>query len=72
MECEVYVQLKREWKSAQEEWAYFAYAQNKTLRGTSDRKSRQLAKEAKRKMNEASRRAVLHRETCDVCKAPTS
>jgi len=33
MQCEVYDRLQRDWKSAQEEWAYFAYPQNKALRG---------------------------------------
>jgi hypothetical protein len=70
MECKSYEQLKRDWRSAQEEWAYFAYPQNKALRGVSDRESKQLAKEAKGKMSEASRRAFSHRETREACRAP--
>ncbi len=68
MPCETYEQLEREWKSAQEEWAYFAYPENKALRGVSDRKSKQMAKAAKEKMSQLSEQMSLHRQGCEACK----
>ncbi|MDA2914923.1 hypothetical protein MYX77_13405, partial [Acidobacteriia bacterium AH_259_A11_L15] len=68
MPCEVYAQLQHEWKSAQQEWAYFAYPQNKVFRGVSDRKSKQMAKAAKEKMSQLSERMSWHRQGCEACK----
>ncbi len=69
MPCETYEQLEREWKSAQEEWAYFAYPQNKSLRGgVSDRNSKQMAEAAKEKMSQLSKQMDWHRQECEACK----
>jgi len=68
MACEIYEKLHRELKSAQEEWAYFAYPQNKTLRGVSDRRSKQMANGAKKKMAEISQRMSWHQQECPACK----
>jgi hypothetical protein len=65
MPCEAYEQLQRQLKSAQQEWAYFAYPQNKALRGVSDRKSKQMAKE---KMSQLSERMSWHQQGCETCK----
>ena|ERR1700730_13162389 len=72
MACKVYEQLASEEKSARREWAYFAYDENKTLRGISDRKSKRLAKDAMQKMSEAGNRMWLHRQNCENCKAEDS
>jgi hypothetical protein len=69
MACTVYEQLLSEYKSAQTEWAYFAYPQNKALRGTSDRKSKLMANAAKGKMSEISKRMRLHQQGCSDCSA---
>jgi hypothetical protein len=66
--CQVYERLQREWKSAREEWAYFAYPQNKILRCISDHKSKQLARKAQEKMREMRQRVDWHHHACDVCK----
>ncbi len=65
MPCEAYEQLQRQLKSAQQEWAYFAYPQNKVLRGVSDRKTKQMAKE---KMSQLSERMSWHQQGCEACK----
>jgi len=68
MPCSRYEQLLAEWKEAQREWAYFAYDQNRELRGISDRKSKQLAKEAARKRDEINKIMSVHRIECAACK----
>ncbi len=68
MPCEAYEQLQRQLKSAQQERAYFAYPQNKVLRGVSDRKSKQMAKAAKEKMSQLSERMSWHQQGCEACK----
>lgn len=68
MPCENYGQLEGEWKSAKQEYAYFAYPENKVLRGVSDRKSKQMAKAAKEKMSQLDERMSWHRQECEVCK----
>jgi hypothetical protein len=69
--CELYEKLQSHLKSAQEKWAYFTYPQYKMLRGTSDRKSKQLARETQNKMREIRQRMGWHRQDCDVCKGLT-
>ena len=70
MPCEAYEQLEREWKSAKQEWASFAYPQNKALvlSGVSDRKSKQMVKAAKEKMSQLSEGMNWHRQECEACK----
>jgi hypothetical protein len=68
MACEIYEALLHERKHAQEDWAYFAYPQNAMLRGMSARQSKQMANEAKKKMNEISQRMGWHQQGCAACK----
>jgi len=69
MPCQEYERLQKEYKREQEEWAYFAYEQNKPLRRTSDSKSRQMAKAAKAKMSETMQRITWHWQGCEICKS---
>lgn len=71
MSCETYKRLEKDLKFVREEWAYFAYDENKALRGTSDRKSKQMAKAAKEKMADISKRIGWHRQGCELCKNPS-
>jgi ssDNA-binding Zn-finger/Zn-ribbon topoisomerase 1 len=64
MACDICDKFHRELKSAREEWAYFAYPQNKELRATSDRKSKQMANAAKKQMSEINERMNLHLRVC--------
>jgi hypothetical protein len=71
MACEEHKKLQDQIDSARQEWAYFTYPENKTLRGTSDRKSKLLAKDAKRKMEEIGKQMQYHHLGCEECKKPT-
>ena len=69
MACKVLERLKLEEKSHRDEWAYFAYPQNKDLHRQSDHRAKQLAKEYKKKWEEASAKIALHGQgTCPDCK----
>lgn len=68
MPCEDYEELQREFKYAREEYAQFAYEENRMLRGVSDSKARQIAKAAKEKMSELTKRMQYHRDGCEKCK----
>jgi hypothetical protein len=67
--CEQYKQLERQWKSAREEWMYFVSPSTKDIRGTSARKSKQMARDAQEKMREARQRMDWHEQSCGACKA---
>ena len=69
--CEVLKQLKQQQKSAISEYSYFAYRENKTLRGISDRKSKQLEKEARVKMDAINLQISQHVQICVECKPST-
>ena len=68
MPCKEYEDIKAQWDFARSEYAYFAFSENKLLRGTSDRKSKQLAKEAQAKQTKLSRAMSVHLEECEECK----
>jgi hypothetical protein len=67
MACEIYERLRAEWNSAREEWAHFALPQNEMFRGTSVGQSKQMAREAKNKMNEVRKRMDWHKHGCAAC-----
>jgi hypothetical protein len=68
MSSEVWERLRREEEHHREQWAYFAYPQNRHLHGQSDLKAQQLASESMEKWREASRRVALHMGgTCPDC-----
>ena len=67
--CEQYKQLESEWKSAQNEWMYFVSPSTKEIRGTSPRKSKQMAREAQEKMREIRQRMDWHQHGCSDCNA---
>ncbi len=69
MACAVFDRLCTDHGRAQNEYAYFAYPQNKTLRGTSDRTSKQRARDAKTKMAEITQRINWHQQGCQECSA---
>jgi hypothetical protein len=67
MSCKEYERLESDGKSEMEQYAQF-YAQNRHLRGTSDRKAKQIATEAMARANEKSKEMNWHRQTCAECK----
>ena len=67
MPCAVFDKLCSDHARIQSEYAYFAYPQNKTLRRTSDRMSKQMARDAKRKMSEITQRINWHQQECQEC-----
>jgi hypothetical protein len=69
MRCETYQQLEFDLKSAQKEWAMFTYEEYKSIRATSDRKSKQIATAAKERMAGLSKQMEGHRQNCEVCKS---
>jgi hypothetical protein len=69
MVCKTYDQLWRDYKVAQNEWAYFTYPQNKELRRTSDRKSKQFATVAMERMSKIRQQMDAHSLGCEDCKA---
>jgi hypothetical protein len=69
MACDKYNQLLNAYKTAQQDWEYFAHPHNKVLRQTSDRKSNQCARLAEEDMKEIQESMRRHREGCDACKS---
>jgi hypothetical protein len=67
MKCEIYQRLHSAWKSADQELAHLASQQKKELPRRSDRKARQLANEAIRKRDNASKRMRWHLKGCLDC-----
>jgi hypothetical protein len=67
VDCEKYKKLKSQYESAQHDWAYFAYPQNKDLRGMSDRQSKKMAREAQDKMREIQQNMQWHKQSCEEC-----
>jgi hypothetical protein len=68
VDCDKYKKLKGQYESTQQEWAYFAYPQNKALRGTSDRQSKKMAREAQDRMREIQQNMQWHKQSCEECR----
>jgi hypothetical protein len=66
--CEKHEELNKQRKATQSDYSYFAYSQNKELRGMSDRQSKIQAKEAYRKLTEIGHLITAHKLNCEVCK----
>ncbi|MGC1416735.1 MAG: hypothetical protein WA817_15725 [Candidatus Acidiferrum sp.] len=69
VDCEKYKNLQSQYQSAQQQWAYFAYPQNKALRGTSDRQSKKLARQAQDRTREILQSMQWHKQSCEECKS---
>jgi len=68
MPCKEFEHLKYDYDMEMSTWAQFAYRQNQHLRGgVSDRKAKQIAKEARARANEKSKQMQWHREQCEGC-----
>jgi hypothetical protein len=72
MACQTYQALEQDLKGVRTEFAYFTFDENKTLRGMSDRQSKQCAKKARERISELSKEISWHRQTCAECKGETS
>jgi len=69
MPCKEYEALKATHDMEMESWAQFTYPQNAHLRGSiSDRKAKQIAKEARARASEKSMQMHAHREFCEACR----
>ena len=68
MACSVFDDLCKEQARFQNSYAYFAFSENKTLRGMSDNMSKQMARDAKAKMTEVTQRIIWHQQECQQCK----
>jgi hypothetical protein len=66
--CEQQEKLVERYMSALQEWAYFAYPQNKASCGMSERQLEEHARKAKAKMKEIQELMQQHRNGCDICK----
>jgi hypothetical protein len=67
MPCEEYERLKSGYKSEMRQYAQFTYSENRQLLGTSDRKSKQIAKAAMERAALKSKEMMWHRATCEAC-----
>jgi len=67
--CAEYKQLEGQWKSAQQEWMYFVSPNTKDIRGTSARKSKEMARDAQAKMRQARQSMDWHKQACAACEA---
>jgi flavin-binding protein dodecin len=68
MPCKEYERLEGERKSEMSQYAQITYAENLHLRGTSDKKSKQVAKEAMARASAKSKEIEWHRASCEECK----
>jgi hypothetical protein len=68
MECPILKQFETDRKIEFDSWTYFYSPENKALRGISDRRSKLHAKEARKKLDETTRRIGLHERSCETCK----
>jgi hypothetical protein len=70
MPCKQYEDLKLSHDMEMGTWAQYTYPQNKHLRGgVGDRKAKEIARDARTKATETSKRMAWHRESCEECKA---
>ena len=67
MACAALDKLCCDHARVQSQYAYFAYPQNEALRRTSDRLSKEMARDAKRKMTEITQRINWHQQECQEC-----
>jgi hypothetical protein len=68
MECPILKQLETDRKIEWDSWTYFYSSENKSLRGISDRQSKQHAREARKKLDATIQRISLHERSCETCK----
>ena len=71
VECEQYKKLKSQYESAQQDWAYCAYPENRQLLRVSNHKAKQMAREATGKMHDIHQQIQWHRQSCDTCRGVT-
>jgi hypothetical protein len=69
--CKEYERLEQDCKSEMQQYAQFTFPQNRDLRGTSDRESKRIAKDAMARASMKRKEMSLHRQTCEECKAET-
>jgi hypothetical protein len=67
MACAIFDELCKEQARFQQRYAYFAFPENKALRGMSDHMSKQMARDAKTKMVEVTQRMNWHQQGCPQC-----
>jgi hypothetical protein len=69
MPCQEYERLERECKSEMQQYAQFTFPQNRDLRGTSDRESKRIAKDAMERATVKRNEMSWHRQVCEKCRA---
>jgi hypothetical protein len=67
MPCEEFIALERKWKARVDQQHYYHFA-NKQLHGQSDKKARQLFKDAQPAITAAAEAMDRHRMQCEICK----
>jgi len=73
MPCREYEQLKYFYDMDMGTWAQYTYRENQHLRGgASDRKAKQIAKEARARASEKAREMHWHQENCADCKGESN
>jgi hypothetical protein len=69
MPCDVYLKLESEYKSASQKYAQFTFEENRGIRGVSNTKAKELAREARARETAITQQMGDHRQNCETCKA---
>ena len=69
MPCNEYRRLESEYKRASQQYAQFALEENRGIRGVSNTKAKDLAREARSREKALSQQINGHQQNCETCKS---
>lgn len=68
MPCDTFKRLESEHERASQKYAQFTFEENRGIRGVSNTKAKQLARDARSHEQALSKQIISHQQNCEICK----